>query len=266
MRCSKQTEAVLFEQIKQLRTEMVPRSMQDCSSEESYEGADQQFPSRMTAGIQRLQTETSRLQRTNVQPVKLTPPQAQGPNSSSQQLPVQHQEHAPPPTHAAGRHVGDPRIPDFKEGEDPESFFVRFERIARTWGWQPIEWAARVVTLLTGKALEAYAGMDEERSESYEAIKSAVLMKYNVTEETYRQCFRSTAVPVGETVRETYNRIKGLYRRWMQWSRLVKSSSWSSTSGCYILISAPGLRNTIPRLEKKQRTWKNATQLLTGSP
>jgi len=58
--------------------------------------------------------------------------------------------------------------------------------------------------------------MDEEQSESYEAIKSAVLMKYNVTEETYRQRFRSMTVPVGETVREMYNRIKGLYRRWMR--------------------------------------------------
>ena len=52
--------------------------------------------------------------------------------------------------------------------------------------------------------------MDEEQSKSYEAIKSAVLRKYNVTEETYRQRFRSTTVPVGETVREMYNRIKGL--------------------------------------------------------
>lgn len=58
--------------------------------------------------------------------------------------------------------------------------------------------------------------MDEEQSESYEAVKAAVLMKFNVTEETYRQRFRSTIVPVGENVRETYNRIKGHYKRWMR--------------------------------------------------
>ncbi len=78
------------------------------------------------------------------------------------------------------------------------------------------EWAARVVTLLTGKALEAYAGMDEQRSDFYEDIKAAVLAMYNVTEETYRQRFRSLTVPSGESVRETYNRIKGLYKRWMR--------------------------------------------------
>ncbi|RXN19685.1 zinc finger and SCAN domain-containing 9 [Labeo rohita] len=114
------------------------------------------------------------------------------------------------------RRYHEPRIPEFVEGEDVESFFVRFERIARTWGWPMDEWAARVVTLLTGKALEAYAGMEELRAGNYSDIKAAVLAKYNVTEETYRLRFRSLMVPSGETVRETYNRIKGLYRRWMR--------------------------------------------------
>ncbi|XP_051928875.1 zinc finger and SCAN domain-containing protein 23 [Hippocampus zosterae] len=58
--------------------------------------------------------------------------------------------------------------------------------------------------------------MDEEQAESYESIKAAVLLNYNVTEETYRHRFRSTIVPMGETVRESYNRLKGLYRRWMR--------------------------------------------------
>lgn len=65
------------------------------------------------------------------------------------------------------------------------SFFIRFERIARTWGWLTDEWAARVVTLLTSKALEAYPGMDEQRSGFYKDIKTTVLAKYNVMEETY---------------------------------------------------------------------------------
>ncbi|XP_038142879.1 zinc finger and SCAN domain-containing protein 30-like [Cyprinodon tularosa] len=58
--------------------------------------------------------------------------------------------------------------------------------------------------------------MDEDQSDSYESIKAAVLSKFNVTEETYRYRFRSTNVPVGESVRETYSRIKGLYKRWMR--------------------------------------------------
>ncbi len=33
------------------------------------------------------------------------------------------------------RRYHEPRIPDFIEGEDVESFLIRFECIARTWGW-----------------------------------------------------------------------------------------------------------------------------------
>lgn len=153
-------------------------------------------------------------------PTPRTLPQASGGRAMLSEPPqTQPEDHLPgmsPPPVASFRHYHEPRIPAFVEGEDVESFFVRFERIARTWGWQTDEWAARVVTLLTGKALEAYAGMDDQSSGSYVDIKAAVLAKYNVTEETYRLRFRSLTVPTGESVRETYNRIKGLYKRWMR--------------------------------------------------
>lgn len=84
-------------------------------------------------------------------------------------------------------------------------FLFRFECIARTWEWLMDEWVVQGVILFTGKALEAYAGMDEQQSGFYEDIKAAVLVKYNVTEETYHQCFRNLTVPSGESVIETYN-------------------------------------------------------------
>jgi len=56
---------------------------------------------------------------------------------------------------------------------------IHFEHIARTWGWLMDEWATRVVTLLTEKAFEAFAGVDEQQSGFYEDIKAAVLAKYN---------------------------------------------------------------------------------------
>lgn len=46
-------------------------------------------------------------------------------------------DHVPtltPPQVPPFRRYHEPRIPEFVEGEDVESFFVRFERIARTWG------------------------------------------------------------------------------------------------------------------------------------
>ncbi|CAI5682346.1 unnamed protein product [Oreochromis niloticus] len=210
----RRTEAILFEQIKQL-SDNIPRLQHDVHSElqpsvQSDISTAAVFPKQETGQLPPL----SALQPPHgvaEHQAELLPP--------SQPLHAQPQMHVvqPAPVQRAEMHCGaEPRMPDFREGEDPESFFVRFERIAKTWGWPQVEWAARVVTLLTGKALEAYAGIDEEQSDSYDAIKAAVLSKFNVTEETYRYRFRSTSVPVGESVRETYNRIKGLYKRWMR--------------------------------------------------
>uniref|UniRef100_A0A669ESM6 SCAN box domain-containing protein n=1 Tax=Oreochromis niloticus TaxID=8128 RepID=A0A669ESM6_ORENI len=214
MRHSKRTETILFEQIKQL-SDNIPRLQHDVYSElhqpcvQCDISIAAVFPKQEAGQLPPLSAVQPPHGATEHQ-AELPPP--------SQPLHAQPQMHVvqPAPVQRAEiHHGGEPRIPDFREGEYPESFFVRFERIAKTWGWPQVEWAARVVTLLTGKALEAYAGMDEEQSDSYDAIKAAVLSKFNVTEETYRYRFRSTSVPVGESVCETYNRIKGLYKRWM---------------------------------------------------
>ncbi|XP_049323293.1 zinc finger and SCAN domain-containing protein 12 [Astyanax mexicanus] len=107
-------------------------------------------------------------------------------------------------------------MPVFRDGEDIENYLLRFERLAKTWLWPVEEWAYRLVPLLTAKALEAYTGMDEELSNSYPDLREALLEKFDISEETYRRRFRGTTVPAGETPKETYHRLKGLYRRWMK--------------------------------------------------
>ncbi|XP_035981034.1 uncharacterized protein LOC105924614 [Fundulus heteroclitus] len=124
-------------------------------------------------------------------------------------------ERAEPARHE-GQLYGDPKIPQYVSGEDIENYLLRFERIARTWGWPEGEWACRLVPLLTGKALEAYTAMDEESAHSYPDLKAALLIKFDVSPETYRQQFRSISVPAGESSTETYHRLKGLYRRWIR--------------------------------------------------
>ncbi|KAL0194736.1 hypothetical protein M9458_008308, partial [Cirrhinus mrigala] len=106
-------------------------------------------------------------------------------------------------------HWADPKMPSFQQGEDIENYLRQFKRLARTWSY-------RLVPLLTGQALEAYLAMDEERSEVYTDLKEALLEKFNISPETYRQRFRSTTVPAGESPTETYKRLKNLYKRWVR--------------------------------------------------
>ncbi|XP_039872697.1 uncharacterized protein LOC120724533 [Simochromis diagramma] len=109
-----------------------------------------------------------------------------------------------------------PKIPPYQMGEDIENYLLRFERVAKTWRWPESEWACRLVPLLSGKVLEAYTAMDEERAHRYEDLKAALLTKFDISPETYRQRFRSNTVPPGESPTETYYRLKGLYRRWIR--------------------------------------------------
>uniref|UniRef100_A0AAV2JL94 SCAN box domain-containing protein n=1 Tax=Knipowitschia caucasica TaxID=637954 RepID=A0AAV2JL94_KNICA len=67
-----------------------------------------------------------------------------------------------------------------------------------------------------GKALEAYSAMDEERAHCYRDLKEALLAKFDISPETYRQQFRSSTLPSGESPTETYHRLRGLYRRWIR--------------------------------------------------
>lgn len=58
--------------------------------------------------------------------------------------------------------------------------------------------------------------MDEERAHLYPDLREALLAKFDISPETYRQQFRSSMVPPGENPTETYHRLKGLYRRWIR--------------------------------------------------
>ncbi|XP_014835598.1 PREDICTED: zinc finger protein 394-like, partial [Poecilia mexicana] len=57
--------------------------------------------------------------------------------------------------------------------------------------------------------------MDEDRAHCYKDLKTA-LLKFDISPETYRQKFRATSIPAGETPTETYHRLRGLYRRWIR--------------------------------------------------
>ncbi|KAK1878483.1 Zinc finger protein 24, partial [Dissostichus eleginoides] len=58
--------------------------------------------------------------------------------------------------------------------------------------------------------------MDEDMSNCYPELREALLVKFDISPETYRQRFRATSSPPGETPTESYHRLKGLYRRWMR--------------------------------------------------
>ena len=52
-------------------------------------------------------------------------------------------------------------------------------------------WVFKLATNLVGKAQQAYAALTTEDAMSYENVKEAILQRYNITSESYRQRFRA---------------------------------------------------------------------------
>uniref|UniRef100_A0A9J8C9Q5 SCAN box domain-containing protein n=1 Tax=Cyprinus carpio carpio TaxID=630221 RepID=A0A9J8C9Q5_CYPCA len=70
---------------------------------------------------------------------------------------------------------------------------------------------------MEGEALKgASGGEDEDDVHEYEKVKTAILKKYDINPETYRQRFRSLYVEPEESPKELYVRLKELYVKWIQ--------------------------------------------------
>ncbi len=76
----------------------------------------------------------------------------------------------------------------------------RFERFAGSQKWPEDTWAVSLSSLLTRKGLEVLTSMPPEQANDYQALKKAVLKRYQLTEEGFRQKFRESKPENGETV------------------------------------------------------------------
>ncbi|XP_066509706.1 uncharacterized protein [Hoplias malabaricus] len=109
-----------------------------------------------------------------------------------------------------------PRLPQLKDDDDIEHYFIMFERLALAARWPKTDWAFHLVPLLEGKARAAYVAMSVEQINDFEAVKEAILRRFEINPETYRQRFRKGHVLNNETPRELFTRLTGLYERWIR--------------------------------------------------
>ncbi|XDV11138.1 hypothetical protein PO909_000156 [Leuciscus waleckii] len=110
----------------------------------------------------------------------------------------------------------EPRLHPLTRDDDIEQFLTTFERMATACRWPQANWAIRLVPLLTGKARGAYVAMDGNDAEVYDKVKEAILMKYQINAEIYRQRFRSSEILPDENPRELYVRLKDLFSKWVK--------------------------------------------------
>ena len=90
-----------------------------------------------------------------------------------------------------------------KDDDDIESYLVTFERImAAAHKVEKERWPHYLAPQLAGKAQLAFAALSITGVGEYKAIKEAILTRYNINEEAYRNRFRTEKRKEGETNRE----------------------------------------------------------------
>ena len=79
------------------------------------------------------------------------------------------------------------------ERDDIEAYLVTFERIMEAHKVEKDCWSQFLAPQLTGRAQLAFTAPPTADSGSYEAIRTAILARYDINEEAYRHRFRNAA-------------------------------------------------------------------------
>ena len=92
-------------------------------------------------------------------------------------------------TYTSQGHLG-PKLPYFEDGvDDMDAYLFRFERVAEIQSWKREDWAIYLSSLLKGKSLEVYSRLSAEQTGNYDALKKALLRRYDLTEDGFKNKF-----------------------------------------------------------------------------
>ncbi|XP_062596739.1 uncharacterized protein LOC134258215 isoform X2 [Saccostrea cucullata] len=117
-----------------------------------------------------------------------------------------------------------PKMPYFDEVKDDiDSFLRRFERYAIAQKWNEGMWAVNLSALLKGRALDVYALLPQEKALDYAALKTALLRRFEKTEDGFREYFRRCRPEVGETFTQFAVRLGSYLDRWIEFGKVNKT-------------------------------------------
>ena len=115
-----------------------------------------------------------------------------------------------------------PKLPIFKESEDITSYLIRFERIASLLNVDPDTYAARLGSLLTGKAVDIYASLPPEITNNYDRLKSSLLLAFRKTPDVYRSEFKNASPTVNESYEQFVTQLGRKLDYWIDSNHIEK--------------------------------------------
>ena len=86
---------------------------------------------------------------------------------------------------AGGSYESEAKVFKLTKADDIEAYLATFERLMGAFTVLKKRWVFKLAPQLTSKVQQAYAALDLTQTTDYDQVKSAILKRYNVTEETY---------------------------------------------------------------------------------
>ncbi|KAM4710135.1 LOW QUALITY PROTEIN: uncharacterized protein O3C94_000139 [Discoglossus pictus] len=105
---------------------------------------------------------------------------------------------------------------NYVETEDIDGYLHDFERLCQLHEINAADQVPLLVGKLAGRASEAYRTMPDEDSRDYQKVKQAILDRYAITPEAYRQRFRESRKTEKDTHMEWAHRLTRAGKGWVQ--------------------------------------------------
>ena len=151
------------------------------------------------------------------------------------------------------------RMVKLTDCDDIEAYLTTFERLMAAYSVPRAKWIFKLAPQLTGKAQQAYAALTTEDALSYDAVKAAILRRYDITEETYRQRFRAAVRSHEESHRDLSIRLGDLANKWLRGVNTVELVKEAIIQEQLLNTLTPAVRVWVK--ERKPKTALEAGQL-----
>jgi len=125
-----------------------------------------------------------------------------------------------PPSVTHDLRIRGPKMSPFDEKDDLDAYLHRFERYAELQRWPRKTWAIYLAALLKGNALAVYSRLTPEQSREYDTLKTALLKRYELTEEGYRTKFYEAKPETGESPPQFIVRLENYFMRWANLAKI----------------------------------------------
>ena len=117
-----------------------------------------------------------------------------------------------------------PKLPFFDDKQDDmDAYLHRFEKYATAQGWPKDSWVTSLSALLKGVALDVYYRMPVDKLGDYEALRDALLKRFQMTEAGFKDRFRQAKPETGESFSQFIARLENYFERWVELAKAEKT-------------------------------------------